>query len=187
LKKNKICYIGGISEIRGIIPLIDAMAQCNNITLDLAGEFPDGPLKTKAKASLGWQFVNELGFINREKAQQIKSESIAGVVSFFPAENHINAQPNKIFEYMASGLPVIGSDFPLWRDIIEKNNCGVCVDPYSPQSIADAVIQIASDKQKALLMGKNGIDALKQKYNWNSEKKKLLALYTKLLKQIGNE
>ncbi len=186
-KKNKVCYIGGISEIRGILPLVDAMALCNGITLDLAGDFPEGHFKDKIKSSAGWQYVNELGFINREVAQQVKSESIAGIVSFLPAENHINAQPNKIFEYMASGLPVIGSNFPLWRDIIEGNNCGICVDPSSPQSIADAILCIASDKQKSMLMGKNGIEAVKDKYNWKSEEKKLLTLYSKLLKQPGNE
>ena len=39
--------------------------------------------------------------------------------------------PVKMFEYMAAGLPVIASNFPLWESIINKYNCGICVNPYS--------------------------------------------------------
>jgi glycosyltransferase involved in cell wall biosynthesis len=60
------------------------------------------------------------GFVNREEAKQIMAESKAGIVTFLPLPNHINAQPNKMFEYMSASLPVICSDFPLWNSIVEK-------------------------------------------------------------------
>jgi len=176
-KQNKICYIGAISEIRGIIPLIDSLALCKGVTLELAGNFSEGALKDKARVSPGWKFVHELGQIDRSEALRIKSQCIAGIVTFLPVENHIHAQPNKIFEYMASGLPVIGSDFPLWRELIEDNGCGFCVNPDSPEDIASAVMKLVSDHQLAEKMGEKGYLTVKEKYSWQTEEDKLVALY----------
>jgi len=180
-KENKVCYIGGISEIRGILQLIDAMEFCNGTTLDLAGEFPDGALKDKAKASPGWKFVNELGLIDREAAQKVMSESIAGMITFLPAANHIHAQPNKIFEYMSAGIPVIASYFPLWKEIIDSCKCGLTVDPNSPASIAHAISVLVQDREKAALLGKNGMNAVFNNYTWQTEEKKLVELYSRIL------
>lgn len=177
-RQNKVCYIGAISEIRGLLPLIDALEHCGGIRLDLAGAFPEGKLKEKAKTSLGWKFVNELGLIDRQKALQIKSESMAGIVTFLPAANHVNAQPNKLFEYMASSLPVICSNFPLWKELIEKNNFGICVDPASPLQIAEAIQYIASNPEIAASMGNNANLAVIQTYNWPQEASKLFNLYS---------
>ncbi len=180
-KQKKVCYIGAISEIRGLLPLVDAMSLCGGIRLDLAGEFQDKDLKQKAMKSEGWKFVNELGLIDRNVAQKIKSESMAGIVTFLPAANHVNAQPNKIFEYMAAELPVIGSDFPMWKEIILSNQCGFCVNPSSPREIADAIIEIVADRDKVVKMGNNGRKAVEEKYNWASEEAKLIHTYRRIL------
>jgi glycosyltransferase involved in cell wall biosynthesis len=86
-----------------------------------------------------------------------------------------------MFEYMASSLPIIASDFPLWRSIIEKAQCGICVDPLDPYAISEAINWILSHPSEAHLMGQNGLRAVQEKYNWEQEEKKLLALYSTLL------
>ncbi|MEX1014416.1 MAG: glycosyltransferase, partial [Candidatus Paceibacterota bacterium] len=86
-------------------------------------------------------------------------------------------QPNKLFEYMHAGLPVIASDFPLWREIIEGNNCGLLVNPLNPNEIAEAILWLYNNPDKAREMGRNGQKAVKEKYNWEQEEKKLLQLY----------
>jgi len=185
-KENKVCYIGGITEIRGILQLIDAMAFCGGIKLDLAGDFPEGKFRQKAELSAGWAYVNILGVVDRKTALKIKSESIAGIIPFLSAGNHINAQPNKIFEYMASALPVIGSNFPLWQEIILNNECGLCVDSCSAAEIAKAICSIASNPEMAVKMGENGLKAVKEIYNWKTEESKLLEIYLSLTNNRNN-
>ena len=82
-----------------------------------------------------------------------------------------------MFEYMAAGIPIIASNFPLWREIIEGNKCGICVDPLDSGAIAGAIQWIANHPDEAKRMGKNGQKAAKEKYDWKTEEKKLLTLY----------
>ena len=90
--------------------------------------------------------------------------------------------PNKLFEYMAAGLPVVASNFPLWKEIIEGNECGLCVDPLDPRAIAQAIEHLIINPGEAQRMGENGQRAVLEKYNWEKESVKLLKLYEKALK-----
>ncbi|MNR34850.1 GDP-mannose-dependent alpha-(1-6)-phosphatidylinositol monomannoside mannosyltransferase [compost metagenome] len=125
--------------------------------------------------------VDDHGFVGRGEVREIMSRSVAGVVTFLPAPNHIDAQPNKMFEYMSAGIPVIGSNFPLWKTIIEGNQCGVCVDPADPVEIAAAIDHLFIHQSEAREMGVRGRIAVLEKYNWDSEGAKLIALYQEIL------
>ncbi len=175
---KRICFIGNISKIRGICELVDAL-KGTDIQLDLAGKIP-AELLTTLQQSEGWKNVHALGYINREESLALKGEVSAGVVTFLPLPNHVNAQPNKIFEYMASGLPVIGSNFPLWKQIIEENACGICVDPNDPNDIHRGILSILGDPDHAREMGENGKKMVLEKYNWNAEAAKLVQAYKQL-------
>lgn len=177
-KENQICFIGGISRIRGIGQLVDALADVD-VRCAIAGNFPDA-FKSELKQKKGWSKVEEVGYISREESLKLKAASIAGVVTFLPYANHINAQPNKIFEYMASGLPVIGSHFPLWKAIIEDNKCGICVDPENPQAIAEAIRYVQQNPEEAIEMGERGRKKVLEVYNWSQEEKKLQKVYSGL-------
>ena len=181
-KKNEVCYVGGIAGIRGIKEIVAAMGQTKTDTrLNLCGKFGDADLERKVKVSSGWSRVKEHGFVGREQVRDMLSSSIAGIVTFHPLPNHIDAQPNKMFEYMSAGIPVIASDFPLWREIIEGNQCGLLVDPLNPQDIADAIDYIVTHPNEARRMGANGRCAVLEKYNWQIEEQKLLQFYNDLL------
>jgi glycosyltransferase involved in cell wall biosynthesis len=103
--------------------------------------------------------------------------SLAGIVTFHPLPNHLDSHPTKMFEYMSSGIPVIASDFPLWRDIIEGNQCGICVDPLDPKAIAAAIDYVVTHPQAAKAMGENGRRAVLQKYNWTVQANRLIDFY----------
>ena len=181
-----ICYIGAISEIRGARQMVEALSLVKNpVRLILAGNISDPALSKDLVNLAGWRYVDAQGFVNRQEVTNIMHSSIAGLVTFLPAPNHIHSQPNKMFEYMAAGLAVIASDFPLWREIIEGNQCGLCVNPSRPQEIASAIDYLVSNPKIAREMGQRGAKAVKNKYNWWYEEKKLLQVYSLLIDKVS--
>jgi glycosyltransferase involved in cell wall biosynthesis len=183
-KRAEVCYVGGIGKIRGILEVCQAMGQVkSDARLNLAGHFSEPALEDAVRAIPGWQRVNALGFLDRAGVREVLGRSVAGLVTFLPAPNHIDAQPNKMFEYMSASIPVIASDFPLWRQIIVGNDCGLCVDPMDPAAIAEAIDTLVNNPEMAQRMGQNGRRAVEEKYNWSAEEAKLLAFYDRLLNQ----
>ncbi|MFH1089945.1 MAG: glycosyltransferase, partial [Pseudomonadota bacterium] len=87
-------------------------------------------------------------------------------------------------EYMAAGIPVIASHFPLWREIVEDNGCGLCVNPQDPEEIAQAVRYVLTYPQQAEEMGRRGRKAVEEKYNWRLEAQNLFAIYRDLLHTV---
>jgi glycosyltransferase involved in cell wall biosynthesis len=180
-KNNEICYVGGITQIRGIKEVVQALKFTNSVTLNLVGTFSEKSIERETKLYDGWAKVNELGFLERDEVANIMGRSKAGLVTFLPAPNHVDAQPNKMFEYMSAGLPIIASNFPLWKEIVEGSGSGICVDPLDPKAIADAIQYLVDHPDEAEKMGKNGWLAVEEKYNWAIEEQKLLKIYKGLL------
>jgi glycosyltransferase involved in cell wall biosynthesis len=182
-KLHEVCYVGGIGKIRGIQEVCDAMGLVKtDVKLNLCGKFEEADVELSVKSKSGWKNINELGFLDRAAVKQVLSRSVAGLVTFLPLPNHIDAQPNKMFEYMSAGIPVIASDFPLWREIIAGNQCGLLVDPLDPAKIAEAIDYLVTHPNEARRMGENGRKAVVERYNWHIEEQKLLTFYDELLR-----
>lgn len=181
-KRKEVCFIGVIAKIRGIQEMCEAMAYLKSgARLNLVGTFCDPTIENQVKSLSGWARINALGFLDRDGVREVLSRSIAGLVTYLPLPNHIDAQPSKMFEYMSAGIPVIASDFPLWREIINGNNCGLLVDPLDPAAISQAIDYLVENPKEAQRMGENGRRAVELRYNWESEEKKLLGFYDKIL------
>lgn len=180
--RQGVCYIGAMTSIRGVPELVDAMSMTDkDIVLHLAGNFTEAAAQPRCRGSVGWARVKDHGFVERARVRDVMQNSFAGVVTFLPAPNHVDSQPNKMFEYMSAGIPVIGSHFPLWREIIEGNDCGICVDPANPAEIARAIDHLYKDQVAARAMGRRGRDAVLSRYNWEGEGDKLVSLYRSIL------
>lgn len=181
-KENEAVYVGGIAKIRGIEEIVSALEYTEGVRLNLAGRFSEKALEEQVKNHQAWLKVNELGFLSRRQINEVLAKSKVGLVTLHPVINYIDALPVKMFEYMASGIPVLASNFPLWRDIVEGNQCGICVDPLDPKAIGEAIQYLINHPIEAEKMGKNGRQAVEFQYNWTIEEQKLLNLYQELIK-----
>lgn len=182
-RNPNIAYVGGISAIRAIREMVSAMEHLPtplDAKLVLVGEFSPPELKAEVEQMSGWERVEFMGWQSRSIVIQQLAQARLGLVLFHPERDHLEALPNKLFEYMAAGLPIVASDFPLWREIIESIGCGLLVDPLDPRAIAQAIQYLLEHPDRAEAMGKRGQEAIQTKYNWNSEAKKLLELYRSL-------
>lgn len=181
-KKTKaVCYVGTISKVRGIFNIIKSFQYLEDVKLLLGGTFETESLRETSTKLPGWPGVVELGFLERSQVRDIMESSIAGLVVLEPTINYLDSIPVKMFEYMASGIPVIASDFPYWRKLLSGIDCALFVDPENPKEIASAIQALVDDEARALSMGKIGRQAIEEKFNWGKEQQKLLKLYESVL------
>ena len=179
-----ISYVGGISELRGAWEMIEAMGLLSESVparLQLAGCFDPPESQQKLASKPGWERVDFLGWLSPAEVRELLGRSCLGVVVFHPIENHVMSQPNKLFEYMSAGLPVVASDFPLWRSIIQEARCGILVHPIKPTAIAEAIRWLLERPTEAEAMGHRGREAVRRIYNWENEEQKLVELYARLM------
>jgi len=176
-KVAEVCYVGSISAIRGIREMVRACELLRSpARLSLVGSFAEPALEREVAHFAGWRRVDAYGHLGRSGVQAAMRRAVAGLVTLHPVVNYLDALPVKMFEYMAAGLPVIASRFPLWQEIVEGNGCGVCVDPGDPAAIAAAIDHFCLHPQAARRMGENGRRAVHARYHWHGEADKLAGL-----------
>ncbi len=184
-RPKAFAYPGYIAKIRGIFEVVQALNMLHDvegIRLELAGEFIPPDLEDEMRALPGWALVKYHGWVSREQLVLLLGNVRAGLVLHHPVPNEIDAQPIKLYEYMSAGLPVIASNFPLLKQIIEDAECGLLVNPMDPKAIAEAMWWILEHPAEAEAMGQGGRQAVLREYNWDVEAVKLIDLYNKLLK-----
>ena len=179
-----LAYTGGLTAGRGAVEMIEGLGRVPErcrARMVIFGKFWPDELETRVRGLPGFARVDYRGWVAYETLPAQLAGADAGIVCFLPEPNHVNAGPTKLFEYMASGLPVIASDFPMWREVIEGNDCGLCVDPTDPEAIAAAITQLADSPARRIKMGENGRRAVERVYNWEAEAERLLGAYARLL------
>lgn len=181
-RKKTFVYVGDIQKVRGVTTLVEvAELLKGKATFILAGKLSDS-YKRELEQLKGWENTKFVGFLDRQKLALFLSEAGVGLVTFLPLTNHINAQPNKLFEYMSAGVPVVASHFPLWQKIINPANVGLTVNPEDTVAISNVILSILNDPKLAEEMGESGRKIVKSKYNWESEFDKVITLY-KIIEQ----
>ncbi|MGC1310351.1 MAG: glycosyltransferase family 4 protein [Phormidesmis sp.] len=182
-RDNLIVYAGGITEIRGIQQMVAALPhlpQPLNSRLLLLGTFSPPSLEFEMQQRSGWRQVTFLGWCDRPTMISQVSRARVGLVLFHPEIDHLEAMPNKLFEYMSAGLPIVASDFPLWRNWLNKIDCGLLVDPMDSEAIARAIEYLLTHPDIAEEMGRKGQAAVRDRFNWETEAQALLELYGEL-------
>ena len=181
----RLIYAGDLTKVRGIIEIVRSLEYVKSdlhLEFVLIGGFSEKGLEESLKRLKGYSRVNHLGRIPYLQVSEQLFKADIGLVCLHPLPRYRKALPVKMFEYMASGLPVIASDFPAWKIILEENQCGLVVDPKSPVSIGEAIQVLAENPEQRRRMGMNGKKAVEEKFNWSTEGERLLRFYDDLLR-----
>lgn len=181
---NHIIYVGGLSTERGIRELVEALNYVkSDVRLFLIGTFEDNKFESEIR-KIANEKVQIVGRISYQEVPNFIKAAKIGVICFYPEPNYLDClagRNNKLYEYMAGGLAIIGSHFPRWKEVIEGGSFGITVDPKNPKSIASAIDYLLDNPGTVKQMAQNGVKAVREEYNWDAEKEKLLQVYKKLL------
>jgi glycosyltransferase involved in cell wall biosynthesis len=187
-RKRCVAFIGGINNQRGIREMLQAMTLLPKslaATLELAGPIESGDVQSQGlDKHPGWGRTHYHGVLDLPKTFHILHNARAGLVLYHPIPNALESMPQKLFEYMGAGLPVIASDFPLWRRILGDSDCGILVDPLDTRAIARAIEYVLTHPIEAEQMGRRGQAAVLERYNWHLQAKKLVSLYSDVMKPL---
>jgi hypothetical protein len=108
-------------------------------------------------------------------------ECSIGLILLQPGRgNDFTGLPNKLFEFMGSGLAVIASDFPEMGRVIRQEKCGWLVDPTEPKAIAEAMVSALADSAECRSRAASGRRAVLDRYHWEIAEQALLAAYRRL-------
>lgn len=181
-RPRAVAYVGVIARERGILEIVEAAGLlAADAKIIVAGTFDSPAGEAEARALPAWSRIDHFGWQPRDALSALLRQTArAGLINLHPLPNHLEALPNKLFEYMAAGLPVIACDLPSFREIITAERCGLLVDPRSPAAIAEAITWILDHPDEAEAMGARGRAAVLARYNWEAESAALLAMYDRL-------
>ena len=177
-----VLYLGGLMGGRGLEQLVDAMATTTSPQLVLLGEGQLArPLLDRADRLGIGDRVHLLAPVPPDEVVAHAASADLGVSPYLPASlNNRYSLPNKLFQYMAAGLPVVASDFPQVRDIVVGSRCGVVADMTDPTAIASAIESVLDDPEEARAMGERGRRAVEERYHWDASARRLLEVYASL-------
>ena len=186
---EKLLYTGNVSLERGALihaqlPKVDHQIMVHFIgkcSKKIADKIYDAAGEAKDKIII--EGIDR--FIEREQIDNgyINENWLAGLALFPPTEHYMKKELTKFFEYMSAGIPIIGSNFPVWENFFNTYGCGIAVDPFNPQEIGEAIDYLRNNPNEAKKMGINGKKAVMEHLNWNSEEKKLIRWYEDILQK----
>lgn len=178
-------YQGILGLHRGLEQLVDASVMLRDLPIHVAFVGHDrsgGAVKRYAEKRNVEDMVTFHPPVPSEELPRITGSADSGLVLFQGScLNHALSLPNKLFEYMMAGLPVIACDLPEIASVINKHDCGVLVDASDPASIADAMRRTALDPAEAKARGVRGYEAARTFYTWNKSAEALKELYSRVL------
>jgi glycosyltransferase involved in cell wall biosynthesis len=184
-RPNHVVYAGTMHRFHGVREAVEAMAlmpERLGARLLLIGDFGRAHpgFRAELEALPGWSRVTYLGRLSRDEVQARLGQAKVGITLLGPRPEHPDAIGNKTFEYMAAGLPVVASDYPVWRRVVGDERAGLTVEPQDPARIAAALTHLFDTPAEAEEMGRRGRRAVLERYNWTAEGERLVELYAGL-------
>ncbi len=186
-----IIHQGLFGDVRGSWELLEAtkiVARAHpDLKVILLGRYEYGDVEEYKRAveECGLSHVFDfISWVPFEDVPAYIAVSRVGLILFQPGSlNHLLAMPHKLFDYMREAKPTIAPSFALEvQSIVNETNCGILVDVTNPEAIADAIMRLLRDTEEAARLGENGRRAVELKYNWQSDERRLLAVFEEFKK-----
>lgn len=176
-RERIIIYQGSLNKGRGLELLIDSMEYIKNAKLIIAGTGDiAGELRNRAENK---RYKNQIEFKGRiafEYLPELTKRAMLGVsIEENLGLNYYYALPNKLFDYIHACVPVIVSDFPEMKNIVEKYNIGEILKERSPEKLAETINSIIDSPEKRTSYMIN-MKKAKKELNWENEEKNLFEL-----------
>jgi len=169
-------YVGRTSFDRGLVEMVEACAAVR-LPLVLAGTIGREEQAWLEKSSADVSYRGRLG---RTEIAILLNQSLIGLNLLLPEPNYLLSLPTKLFEYMAAGLPVISSDLPKSKEIVEAAGCGFVVSLNDRAALLERLSALADDPQRAITLGLAGRAAVTENFNWQHDAAELNELYRRL-------
>lgn len=176
--KKVIVYAGGLSKIRGIKEIIEAIQSIDNVEFLTLGSWESEEYKHQCEQADKNKKMNYIGLVKMDKVYSYLKIADIGIANLYHKPNYLTSLPIKAFEYMASGLPIIMSDFPYWIETF--NECALFVNPLDSLDIKNKIERILSDNNLRNKLAEAGKKLVLEKYTWEEESKVLVKHYQKL-------
>lgn len=180
-------YAGLLHSDRGLIYLMEALKDLDGIRLLFAGTGPEKEHLTKFCEESNGK-IQYLGFLpyNEVITKSLVSDML---FAFYDPQtpNNRYASPNKLFESMMCGKPILTNDGTSMADMVRKENCGLVVPYGNVNAIKHAILTIKDDPALCKRLGENGRKAYETKYNWGIMEERLLDVYRGLYPEQQQE
>jgi len=178
-------YAGLIDRSRGLIDVIKAVRDIDDVVLIVAGVGPDVKMFENLSRSLKDK-VKYIGFIPYNEVIKKTLEADILFALYDPSiPNNLYASPNKLFEAMMCGKPIIVNDGTSMSNIVKEEDCGLVVPYGDVKAIKEAILKLKNDPELRQTLGMNGRKAYEERYSWRIMEKKLLELYANLFDENG--
>ena len=181
-KQTKIVlYQGGMQEGRGLFKLLDAFKNINDGKLIMLGDGKERQNLIDYHSKL--ELEDKVIFIDRVPYKELRSYTKSADIGIQFLENtnfnHYSASSNKLFEYLMAHVPVIGSDLPEIKKVIEEEEVGLIVEESNTLQLQQAIQELIDNTDKRNYFKQNTQQA-KAKYNWENEKQILNNIYSEI-------
>lgn len=176
-QKFTLVYAGSLTKIRGIKEICDAVRMSKyDVRLILLGIWSEPAFMEQC--GIDGNKITYLGVFPLEKVYGVLNQADLGVSLLHPLENHMTCLPVKTFEYMACGIPMIMSDFPVWKSAFE--GVALFADPLSVKNIAEVIDSAYENRDLLKQMGTAGYERVRREFSWENESKALVDMYQSL-------
>ncbi len=182
--RRDLVFAGLVSEQRGAVEMLDVVSRLDpgfRIRLKLYGAMANNALAARMRDHAGWARVDYAGYRPWPEVLAGYRTALAGFLLYEKTPEQLWCMPVKLFEFLLSGLPVIASDIPFWRELLEGNPNVYFVDTHNAESAVAAVAWLQANPDESALRAHAGMRHARARFDWEAEGERLVGIYDRLL------